>query len=87
MHDPSPESDQNMTDVNFEETLRALEVAVERLESEELSLEEALRCFEEGVRSAGICRAHLQEVRLRVDKLLRERDGSLVEEPTADDDL
>ncbi len=76
-----------MSEMNFEEALRSLEDAVERLESDELSLEEALRCFEEGVRNAGFCRTHLQEVRLRVDKLLRERDGSLVEEPFDHDDL
>jgi exodeoxyribonuclease VII small subunit len=62
---------------SFEESLRSLETAVERLESGELSLEEALVCYETGVKSATLCRKRLQSVETKVQLLLRERGGAL----------
>ncbi len=61
----------------FERALRSLEEAVELLEEGELPLEEALACFERGVRSAGRCRKVLQAVDTRVEVLLKDRDGAL----------
>lgn len=65
----------------FEAALKALETAVDSLEHGDLSLEAALRCFEDGVRSAGLCREFLQEVETRVELLLKDRDGHLRVEP------
>lgn len=62
---------------SFEESLHSLETAVERLESGELSLEEALVCYETGVKSATLCRKRLQSVETKVQLLLRERGGAL----------
>ncbi len=65
---------------SFEENLRALEQSVERLESGELSLEESLKLFEEGVKRAGLCQKMLQAVEQRVELLLKDREGRLVRE-------
>lgn len=62
---------------SFEASLTTLEKAVERLESGELSLEESLRCFEEGVKMATLCQKHLNEVETRVELLLKDKDGTL----------
>lgn len=62
---------------SFEESLRNLETAVERLESGELSLEEALVWYETGVKNATLCRKRLQSVETKVQLLLRERGGTL----------
>ncbi|KIH76457.1 Exodeoxyribonuclease VII small subunit [Geoalkalibacter ferrihydriticus] len=75
-----------MTEVAFEKALKNLEAAVERLESGELPLEEALSCFEEGVRSAQLCRKSLQDVEARVELLLKEKDGSFTLTPMATDE-
>lgn len=66
---------------SFEETLRALEQIVERLEEGCLSLESALRCYELGVRLARRCEMMLDEAELRITRLddtddLEPRDGS-----------
>jgi exodeoxyribonuclease VII small subunit len=61
----------------FERALRALEEAVELLERGDLPLEEALACFERGVKSAAQCRNVLQSVDTRVENLLKDRDGAL----------
>jgi exodeoxyribonuclease VII small subunit len=62
----------------FEKDLRSLETVVERLESGELSLEEALNCFEEGVRCAARCQEQLKSVEAKVEMLLKQQNGSLV---------
>lgn len=61
----------------FEASLLALEQAVERLENGDLSLEESLVCFEQGVKSAVCCRKLLKDVELKVELLLKGRDGEL----------
>jgi len=62
---------------SFEASLRALEEVVERLENGDLTLEESLACFEAGVKSAARCRQLLQDVELKVELLLKDRDGGL----------
>jgi exodeoxyribonuclease VII small subunit len=66
---------------SFESALRALEQSVARLESGELTLEESLACFEQGVKSAARCREVLRTVETRVELLLRDREGNLTVEP------
>ncbi|HEY7746896.1 MAG TPA: exodeoxyribonuclease VII small subunit [Desulfuromonadales bacterium] len=62
---------------SFETSLHALEEVVERLESGDLTLEESLECFEQGVKSAARCRKLLKDVELKVELLLKDRDGGL----------
>ncbi len=45
---------------SFEEQLKALEIVVERLERGELSLEESVRLFEEGVKLSDSCKKELE---------------------------
>jgi exodeoxyribonuclease VII small subunit len=66
---------------SFEGELKALEAVVERLESGELSLEESLRCFEQGVQNAIQCRKLLQDVETRVELLLKDQSGELTVTP------
>ncbi len=68
-------------EMSFESALRSLEEVVERLESGELALEEALACFEEGVRSAALCQKLLKAVEAKVETLLKSEEGVLSVEP------
>jgi exodeoxyribonuclease VII small subunit len=63
--------------MSFETALRCLEQVVERLESGELPLEEALACFEQGVRNAAFCQQQLRAVEAKVEVLLKGQDGVL----------
>ena len=65
----------------FEASLKDLESAVEKLESGDLPLEDALACFEEGVKAAGSCQKLLQEAELKVEKLRVAVDGTPTSEP------
>jgi exodeoxyribonuclease VII small subunit len=69
------------THKTFESSLQALEAAVERLEKGDLPLEEALSCFEEGVKAAGSCQKLLKEAELKIEKLLIDDAGELKSEP------
>lgn len=65
----------------FETSLKKLEEVVKRLEGGELSLEESLKAFEEGVRHAAICSKKLNEAERKVEVLLKRKDGSFAKEP------
>lgn len=73
-----------MSEKKFEEALAALESAVEQLENSELSLEDALQCYEKGVKNALVCRKRLQSVESKVEILLKDRRGTLRTEPADD---
>ena len=64
----------------FETALKKLEEVVKRLEGGELSLEESLKAFEEGVKLAGFCSGKLNEAEKRVELLLKQKDGTFVRE-------
>jgi len=70
-------ADKKKSKESFETSLRALEEVVARLESGDLTLEESLECFEQGVKSAARCRNLLRDVELKVELLLKDRDGGL----------
>ncbi len=66
--------------LDFEQSLTELQTLVERLESGELSLEESLGAFEQGIRLTRECQTSLSQAEQKVQILL-ERDGELSEAP------
>ena len=66
--------------LDFEQSLTELQTLVERLESGELSLEESLGAFEQGIRLPRECQTSLSQAEQKVQILL-ERDGELSEAP------
>jgi exodeoxyribonuclease VII small subunit len=64
----------------FETSLKRLEEVVKKLEGGELSLEDSLKAFEEGVKHAGFCARKLDEAEKRVELLLKQKDGSFIRE-------
>jgi exodeoxyribonuclease VII small subunit len=66
---------------DFERSLARLEEVVRRLESPQLSLDEAMKLFEEGVALSRECQKQLEEAEGRVEILLKRADGKLTAEP------
>ncbi|NLD01372.1 MAG: exodeoxyribonuclease VII small subunit [Gammaproteobacteria bacterium] len=64
----------------FEQSLSDLQVLVERLESGDLSLEESLATFEQGIALTRECQSALQDAEQRINILL-EQNGTLTEQP------
>ena len=67
--------------VKFEETLKQLEGIVEKLEAGELSLEESLEQFEEGVKLARTLAKKLAEAEKKVQILLKNEEGEITPQP------
>lgn len=68
--------------VSFEIAMKRLSIIVEELETGELSLEDSLARFEEGVRLARTSQAKLDAAEARVEELLRidDRGAAVTEE-------
>ena len=64
--------------VNFEKSLEQLEALVNKLEKGGLSLEESLKCFEQGVKLTRECRQALQSAEQKISVLSKE-NGDWVE--------
>jgi len=62
----------------FEEAFRKLESIVKKLEDGNLSLEESLKAFEEGVRLSRFCSKKLDEAEKKVEILLKDSNGRVV---------
>ncbi|QDD90035.1 exodeoxyribonuclease VII small subunit [Pseudomonas oryzihabitans] len=67
---------------DFEQSLAELQTLVERLESGELSLEDSLGAFEQGIRLTRECQGALAQAEQKVQILL-EKDGELSAVPFA----
>ena len=62
-------------EMEFEAALKKLEAIVEEMESGELSLEKALKSYEEGVKLADFCSKRLTEAEKRVEVLMKTMGG------------
>jgi exodeoxyribonuclease VII small subunit len=71
-----------MSKEKFEEALEKLEEIVRQMEAGEMTLEESLKAFEEGIKLSRFCTKKLDEADRRVDFLLRQ-EGELVAKPFA----
>jgi exodeoxyribonuclease VII small subunit len=70
-----------MTDIKFEAALQRLEQIVDQLEAGNLSLEESLQVFEEGVVLARRAGMYLDEAEKRIELLTRDESGVLKTTP------
>ncbi|MBK5004935.1 MULTISPECIES: exodeoxyribonuclease VII small subunit [Pseudomonas] len=66
--------------LDFEQSLAELQALVERLENGELSLEDSLAAFEQGIALTRDCQGALAQAEQKVQILL-ERDGELAAQP------
>ena len=75
---------QETKDVPFETALKKLETIVESLENGELSLEDALKHYEEGVKMADVCQKRLTEAEKKVEVLMKTDFGKFKTAPLDD---
>lgn len=62
---------------DFEASIEQLEGLIDQMESGELSLEESLKTYEQGVRLTRQCQKALSDAQLKVDALLREHSDQI----------
>ena len=71
----------------FEEHLTQLETVVERLEKGDLTLDESVRLFEEGMKLSQACKTELEQAEGRVQVLVEGKGGTMqVAEMEVDED-
>jgi exodeoxyribonuclease VII small subunit len=68
----------------FEKSFQQLEKIVQRLEGEELPLDESLQLFEEGIRLSRFCHQRLEEVEKKIELILADAKGQPKIEPFED---
>ena len=71
--------------IDFEASLGQLEQLVEQMEDGELSLEDSLKAFEQGVKLTRECQHALKEAEQKV-QLLMEQNGELVATPFTEEE-
>jgi exodeoxyribonuclease VII small subunit len=70
-----------MKSKSFEEGMQQLETIVQELENGDLSLEIALKKFEEGVKLSKLCSRKLDETERKVSILIQDAEGETTEKP------
>ena len=70
-----------MAKISFEKSLKQLEQIVQDLESGDLTLEKAMKKFEEGVKLSKFCSEKLDETEKKISVLLRDQKGDITEKP------
>lgn len=68
-------------EIKFEKALERLEKIVEELEEGNVSLEDALKKYEEGVKLSAVCQSRLAQAEKKIEMLSRSLDGTLKREP------
>jgi len=69
-----------MTEKSFEKALSELESIVEKMEKEDLSLNESLALFEKGVQLARFLREELDKAEKKIEILLKNDKGEMKKE-------
>ncbi len=75
-----------MAEPKFEKDLERLEQIVEALEEGELSLDESLKKFEEGIKLGRRCEKALSAAEKRIEILMKNADGELEAQPFGEED-
>jgi exodeoxyribonuclease VII small subunit len=73
-----------MAKQTFENAMKQLEQIAQELEAGELSLEMAMKKFEEGIQLSRFCTKKLDETERRISMLLQDTDGAIQEVPFED---
>ncbi|MGB5158481.1 exodeoxyribonuclease VII small subunit [Desulfobacterium sp. N47] len=68
-----------MAKIIFETAMNQLEQIVNELESGNLSLEDSIKKFEEGIKLSKYCSAKLDETEKKISLLLEGQDGNITE--------
>lgn len=70
-----------MAEVKFEEALKKLEKIVEDLEKGDLSLDEALKKYQEGIELSRLCSQRLENAKKKIDLLVKNKKGEFELKP------
>ncbi|MGE5308282.1 MAG: exodeoxyribonuclease VII small subunit [Deltaproteobacteria bacterium] len=70
-----------MAEIKFEDALKRLEKIVEELERGELSLDEALKKYQEGIELSRQCTQRLDSAKKKIDVMTKNKKGEFELKP------
>jgi exodeoxyribonuclease VII small subunit len=70
-----------MAELKFEEALKKLEKIVDDLERGDLSLDEALKKYQEGIELSRLCAQRLENAKKKIDTLIKNKKGEFELKP------
>ena len=70
-----------MAEVKFEEALKKLEKIVDDLEKGDISLDEALKKYQEGIELSRICSGRLEAAKKKIETLVKNKKGEFELKP------
>ncbi len=70
-----------MAEIKFEEALKKLEKIVEDLEGGDLSLDEALKKYQEGIDLSRQCSQRLESAKKKIETLVKNKKGEFELKP------
>lgn len=70
-----------MSEIKFEEALKKLEKIVKELEEGNLSLDDSLKKYEEGIKLTSLCSKKLEGAKRKVEILVKKEGGKIESEP------
>lgn len=70
-----------MTDIKFEDAFAKLEKIVSELENGDLSLDDSIKKYEEGIRLTKICSQKLEAAKKKIEVLVKNSDGKFEIKP------
>ncbi|MEW6075025.1 MAG: exodeoxyribonuclease VII small subunit [Candidatus Omnitrophota bacterium] len=76
-----------MAEIRFEEALKKLEKIVDDLEKGDLSLEEALKKYQEGLELSRMCSQRLESAKKKIDVLAKNKKGEFELKPFDETDI
>lgn len=76
-----------MKEQDFEGALKKLEKIVEELESGELSLSDAIKRYEEGMRLSQFCTKKLHDIQKKIEMLVKDSSGALLTKSFGEKDI
>ncbi len=74
-----PEVENNSPKLTFEEALQRLDTIVKQLETGQVSLDESIKVFDEGIELYRFCSGRLQEVEKKIERLVKTDKGFQLE--------
>ncbi len=70
-------SNKKSTDIPFEEAMQELEILVESMESEKISLDSLISKYDRGSQLLKYCQMKLGDAELRIEKIKKNHEGDL----------
>ncbi len=64
----------NVSKLTFEQSMKRLEEIIDNLESGNVELENAINLYAEGIKLQEHCKGKLENARLKIDKIVKDKD-------------